>query len=190
MVDLSLTHELEFTDREVVRPRRETPVIGRMWFAGFRETGVWSLRSIERWSGLGVESREGDATEDHVEHGDHTDERAQKNQEDLHSDAVPEHERILCSLPPVGARVGSIARERSRAFSEAPADVPGIEIGTDEKAGGKDRSDDVVSRGDRKHVELSHARWRAGRDRMGSTIGVSQRPHSEFRPRHVFHPPP
>ena len=105
-----------------------------------------------------MESREGDATEDHVEHGDHTDGRAQKNQEDLHSDAVPEHERILRSLPPVGARVGSIARERSRAFSEAPADVPGIEVGTGEKARGEDRSDDVMGGGDRKHIELSHAR--------------------------------
>ena len=158
MVDLSLTQELEFTDREVVRPRRETLVIGRFWFAGFRETGGWSLRSIKRGSGLGVESRERDSSEDHVEHGDHTDERAQKNQEDLHSDAVPGHERILCSPPPVGARVGSIARERSRAFSEAPADVSGIEVGAGEKAGGKVRSDDVVSRGYRKHVEFSHAR--------------------------------
>lgn len=118
-----------------------------------------------------MESREGDSSEDHVEHGDHTDERAQKNQEDLHSDAVPEHERILCSLPPVGVRVGSIARERSRAFSEAPADVPGIEVGAGEKADGEDRSDDVMGCGDRKHVEFSHARWRAGCDRMGVRSG-------------------
>ena len=100
---------------------------------------------------------ERDTPKDQVEHRDHCDEGAQKDQEDLHSDAVPEHERILRSLPSIGARVGSIARESCRAVSETPADVPGVEVGAGEEARGKDRSNDVVGRGDRKHVVLSHA---------------------------------
>ncbi len=104
-----------------------------------------------------MKSGERDAPKDQVEHCDHCDERAQKNQEDLHSDAVPEHKRILRSLPSIGARVGSITRESCRAVSETPADVPGVEVGAGEEARGKDRSNDVVGRGDRKHVVLSHA---------------------------------
>ena len=41
-------------------------------------------------------------------------------------------------------------------MSEAHADVPGVEVGAGEEARGKDRSNDVVGRGDRKHVLLSH----------------------------------